>query len=267
VSVHLLTALLAAVLAIWCARNRWGRWEHQRLAELAASASSSDGVVGLIGHQGQLARAASAAPGGGVVAAPAPTPVRAGAVGLPEARCGLLGARGQGALAVMAAVLGAGAGVLVGPRPVAIAFVYLAAVAGALVYLDVRLHRLPTCFLKPAYPITALAVVGDAALTGQWSAAGAAGLGALTLGGAYLIMCLLPGGPMGLGDVRLAGVLGAVLAWVSWSALLAGAFGAFVLACLIAVPGLMLRRRAAGSHLPFGPFMLLAAAAAVVLEL
>jgi prepilin signal peptidase PulO-like enzyme (type II secretory pathway) len=266
VSAHLLTALLAAVLAAWCARNRWSRWEQQRVAELAAGASSS-AVLGRVERQGEIGWIASAGASlAEVVTAPAETLVSASAV-RPAASSGLLEVHARTALTAVAAVLGAGAGVLVGPRPMAIAFVYLAAVSGALVFLDVRLHRLPTCFLRPAYPITGLAVVGDAALTGEWSRAGAAGLGALALGGAYLLMCLLPGGPMGLGDVRLAGVLGAVLAWVSWNALLTGAFGAFVLACLVVVPGLLLRRRAAGSHLPFGPFMLLAAAAAVVFEL
>jgi len=38
---------------------------------------------------------------------------------------------------------------------------------------------------------------------------------------------------MGFGDVRLAGLVGGVLGYVSWSAVIVGGFGAFVLGAAV----------------------------------
>jgi leader peptidase (prepilin peptidase) / N-methyltransferase len=70
---------------------------------------------------------------------------------------------------------------------------------------------------------------------------------------------------MGLGDAKLAVSVGAVLAWISWQAVLVGTFIAFALA---AVYGgvLMARNKATRStHLALGPFILIGALAAIAL--
>ena len=60
---------------------------------------------------------------------------------------------------------------------------------------------------------------------------------------------------MGMGDVKLSGVLGMGLAWLGWGELLVGAFLAFLLGAVVGL-GLMLFRRAGRrSAIPFGPFM------------
>jgi leader peptidase (prepilin peptidase)/N-methyltransferase len=64
---------------------------------------------------------------------------------------------------------------------------------------------------------------------------------------------------MGLGDVKLAGVLGIFLGWSGWDALIVGTFAAFVLGGLFGVVQLARRRATRKSGIPFGPWMLLGA--------
>jgi leader peptidase (prepilin peptidase)/N-methyltransferase len=64
---------------------------------------------------------------------------------------------------------------------------------------------------------------------------------------------------MGFGDIKLAGLLGAALAWVGWGALAVGGFGAFLVGGLYAIGLLIARRAGRGSGVPFGPWMVLGA--------
>ena len=81
----------------------------------------------------------------------------------------------------------------------------------------------------------------------------------------YVALALPSSAPLGFGDVKLAGLLGLALAWLSWSALAVGlvlgfAYGAAYGAVLIA------RRRAdLGTRIPFGPAMLAGAFTAILL--
>lgn len=141
---------------------------------------------------------------------------------------------------------------------------YLAAVGLALALIDLDVRRLPDAIVLPAYPVTA-ALLGLAAVVEHDGAAALRALaGGLLLYGLYFALAVARPGGMGFGDVKLAGVLGAVLGYAGWSALAVGAFSAFVLGGLVGVALVasgVLRRR---GHLPFGPFMLVGAALGVV---
>ncbi|WP_418606684.1 hypothetical protein [Georgenia sp. SUBG003] len=65
---------------------------------------------------------------------------------------------------------------------------------------------------------------------------------------------------MGLGDVKLSGVLGMFLGWCGWSQVLLGTFAAFAINALAALVLLALRRVTLKSDVPFGPSMILGAA-------
>jgi leader peptidase (prepilin peptidase)/N-methyltransferase len=76
---------------------------------------------------------------------------------------------------------------------------------------------------------------------------------------------------MGRGDVKLAPTLGLHLAYLGWGTFLTGAFGAFLLGSVIGVAQAAVLRSRAGesgsllqSRIPFGPYMLVAALAAVL---
>jgi leader peptidase (prepilin peptidase)/N-methyltransferase len=80
----------------------------------------------------------------------------------------------------------------------------------------------------------------------------------------YLVMALVYPAGMGMGDVKLAGVLGMGLAWLGWGEWVVGAFLAFLLGAVVGI-GLMLFRRAGRrSAIPFGPFMVAGALLGIV---
>jgi len=64
---------------------------------------------------------------------------------------------------------------------------------------------------------------------------------------------------MGMGDVKLAGVLGLFLGSLGWGQLAVEAGAAFVLGGLFSVILLITRRAGRKSGIPFGPWMLLGA--------
>ncbi len=70
---------------------------------------------------------------------------------------------------------------------------------------------------------------------------------------------------MGFGDVKLAGVLGLVLGYLSWSALVIGAFLGFLLGALVGVAVIAAGRASRKSAIPFGPFMIAGALLALFL--
>jgi leader peptidase (prepilin peptidase)/N-methyltransferase len=72
----------------------------------------------------------------------------------------------------------------------------------------------------------------------------------------YAILAFAYRGGMGLGDVKLAGVLGLFLGYLGWAPLVVGAFAAFLLGGLFSIVLLVLRRANRKSGIPFGPWML-----------
>jgi leader peptidase (prepilin peptidase)/N-methyltransferase len=61
---------------------------------------------------------------------------------------------------------------------------------------------------------------------------------------------------MGLGDVKAAAGLGTMLAWRSWTALIAGCFAGFLLAAAYGIALLISGRATRKQQIPFGPFMI-----------
>ncbi|MFV2118333.1 prepilin peptidase, partial [Streptomyces sp. Act-28] len=143
-----------------------------------------------------------------------------------------------------------------GWRPELAVWLLLAPFALLLSAVDRRVHRLPdrlTLPLAAAVPLLLGVVALLPARTGSWRLSV---LGALALGGAYLVLFLVNPNGMGFGDVKLAFPLGAALGWYGWSTLMAGAFAGFLLGAAYGL-GLVVRRRATRrSAIPFGPFMI-----------
>jgi leader peptidase (prepilin peptidase)/N-methyltransferase len=84
---------------------------------------------------------------------------------------------------------------------------------------------------------------------------------ALFLG--FLALALIVPGGMGFGDVKLAGLIGAVLGFVSYPAIAVGAFAAFFLGAVAGVLLIVQRRAGRRSLVPFGPAMIAGALVAV----
>ncbi|MGN6446639.1 prepilin peptidase [Amnibacterium sp.] len=137
-----------------------------------------------------------------------------------------------------------------------IAFLVLAAAAVALAAIDLDVHRLPDRIVLPT-GATGLVLLGAAdVLRGDLVSAGVAAAGA---GGAALLYAVLwfvkPGG-MGLGDVKLAAVLGLFLGQLGVAPLVVGVAAGFLLGAVFGGALLVLRRATRSSGIPFGPWML-----------
>jgi leader peptidase (prepilin peptidase)/N-methyltransferase len=145
------------------------------------------------------------------------------------------------------AAVGAG-GVPARWLPVLLGLGWLAVAAGA---VDLLHQRLPDALTLPALPLALLLLVPLGA-----EVVLRAGLGAVVAFVAYAAVHLAAPAALGAGDVKLAAALGAVLAGVSWEALVVGG----VLAAIFsgAIAGVTLLTRGGGCAVPHGPSMLLA---------
>lgn len=139
----------------------------------------------------------------------------------------------------------------------------LAAVGVWLVVIDARTHRLPNRIVLPTLGALIVLVVVEALATGGSGRMLRALLGALVLGAFYAVMHLASRQGMGGGDVKLAAVIGLVLAWHGWWTLLLGSAVAFLLGALFALVLMILRRANRSTRIAFGPWMILGAILAI----
>ena len=179
-------------------------------------------------------------------------------------RCGEPFGAWHTAAELITAVLFALMGLRFGPSPVLPAFCYLAAVAVALAFIDAGHKRLPDMLTLPSYPV-ALLLLGTAAPvtpngTGDLIHAIAGLACALAF---YLVLALIYPAGIGWGDVKLSGLLGLYLGWVSTAALVIGLAAGYVLAGLAGIGLIAAGKATRKSQIPFGPFMLAGAFAVI----
>ncbi|MHA7239886.1 prepilin peptidase [Arthrobacter sp. TMS1-12-1] len=168
-------------------------------------------------------------------------------------------------LALLAGVL-AGAGGLAAAEWWTLPLVgCLAAFGVLLAAIDARSKLLPNAvlvrFLAVAVPLLLVA----AGASGEWSGLLGAAAGAAALFAVYLVLALINPAGMGMGDVKLAAVLGLFGGWAGYTAWLGTLLGGFLLGGLAGLAVLLFRRGSRGSTFPFGPGMLVAAFASFVL--
>lgn len=141
---------------------------------------------------------------------------------------------------------------------------YLVAIGVALTVIDLQVHRLPDAIVLPSYLVVAVLLTLAAWGDGRWDDLLRALLGAIILFTAYFLMLVAYPSGMGFGDVKLAAIIGAVLAFSGWGSLAVGAFAAFLLGGVVSVVLLALRRVTRRSGIPFGPWMIAGAVVGVV---
>jgi leader peptidase (prepilin peptidase)/N-methyltransferase len=177
---------------------------------------------------------------------------------------GLVQARLAPVLATATAGLFALAALRFGAQAVLPAYLVFMATMVAVAVIDLEHYIVPNriviATLVASVPLLALAAVWE----GTWSSFGTAVVGALAAGGALLVVNLVAPRGMGMGDVKLAVVLGLFLGWIDLGHVVLGLFLGFLLGgvggvVLIAV-GLRTRR----DHVPFAPFLAGGAVVAVL---
>jgi len=136
-----------------------------------------------------------------------------------------------------------------------VAYLYLAAISVALAVIDVETQRLPNPIVLPAY-IVGLAMLGAAAvLAGDPGPLLTAVAAAAVFAVLYAIPAFARPGSMGMGDVKLAGVLGLFLGWLGATSAVVGLVAGFLLGG-IAGAALLLTGRGRGAKLALGPWLL-----------
>jgi leader peptidase (prepilin peptidase)/N-methyltransferase len=152
----------------------------------------------------------------------------------------------------------------VGAEPVLPALLYLAAVGALLGFVDVEVKRLPDRFTLPSYGLAAALLAAAAPFTDdglrrfEHALIGMAALFAL-----YFLQAFLVPSGIGMGDVKLSGVLGLCLGWFGLDAWVLGLLATYLLGGLVAV-GIMIVRRTRKGEFPFGPYMLAGALISVL---
>jgi leader peptidase (prepilin peptidase)/N-methyltransferase len=123
---------------------------------------------------------------------------------------------------------------------------------------DLTAFRVPNAV---TYPGTALALLGALILPGGDALGGLAA--AAAGGGLFLIISMATRGGIGIGDAKLAALIGAALGFpASYQAIVIGVVAGGVAILLLLVAGVVGRKQA----VPYAPFLALAAAAVVLAE-
>ncbi len=142
------------------------------------------------------------------------------------------------------------------------AYLWFTGAGIALAMIDLDLRRLPDRIVLPSYGVIAVLLTGAAAIRHDWWPLGRAALGALLLAGCVLALTVVRRAGANAGQVKAAGLVGGVLAYLSWPSLLAGAVAAAVLGVIATIAV----RRAAGRTPPYGLFLVGGALVAIVLS-
>ena len=141
----------------------------------------------------------------------------------------------------------------------------LAAFGVALGVIDALEQRLPSVLVYSGVALVGVLFATSAIVYSRGPDFLRAMLGMAAIALLYFALALVSGGGLGAGDVKLGGLLGLALGWLSWSALVtATVLGWFAAASMWLVLR-MFRRRREGSLLPMGPFLLLGALATITL--
>ncbi len=139
---------------------------------------------------------------------------------------------------------------------VLLAFWWFAGSSVALTLIDLDTKRLPDVIVLPGYLVGIVLLTLACLLGADWWALLRAGIGAALLFGLYALLWLVRPGAMGMGDVKLAGLVGLHLGWLGWAAVAVGAIAAFILGGLYGFSLLAARRAGRKTALAFGPWMI-----------
>jgi leader peptidase (prepilin peptidase)/N-methyltransferase len=189
-------------------------------------------------------------PAGAPVPPEAPAPPRALGAPVPEVAGGVLAT-----LVVLR----------FGLTPQLAAWLWFALVGLLLSLVDVREKLLPNRVLAPGTAVTALLLAVAAAVEGTWADLVRALLAAAAGFAVLLAMVAAAPAGLGMGDVKLAGLLGLVLGWLGWPSVLFGFLLGFVAQAVVGLALLAFRRAGLRTDLPFGPALLAGTLAAALL--
>lgn len=152
-----------------------------------------------------------------------------------------------------AALFAAGA-LRFGAAPVLPAYLVLFAALVAVTAVDLEHRIVPSRVVYPALALAAPLLVAASLVRGAFMPLAYAALGGLASFAAILVLNLISPRLMGMGDVRLAGLIGIFLGWLGLADVLVGLFLGFLLGAVFGA-GLALRGPNRNPSVPFAPFL------------
>ena len=155
------------------------------------------------------------------------------------------------------AMLFGGTAAVIGASWTLPAYMWFAALTLVLSLVDLEHKRLPNRILYPGTIVAVVLLTAGAALDGGIDAIPRSIAGGAGYFGSLLLIALVARGGFGMGDVKLAFVLGVFAAHRSWQALGVAVFGAFVLGGVVSIVLLVMGRAGRKDTVPFGPSLVL----------
>ena len=140
------------------------------------------------------------------------------------------------------------------------AFLFLAGAGVLLGLIDARHKVLPNRVTLPSIGIMTVLLALAALGSGDWAAFGRSVVGAVVLFVLFFVLVLVSPRSIGMGDAKLAALLGLGLGWLGATAVVLGIAAGFVVQAVLALLLLATRRVGLRGELPFGPAMLIGAA-------
>jgi len=145
------------------------------------------------------------------------------------------------------------------------AYLFLAAIGITLAMIDFDARRLPDSIVLPSYVVAVLLLMPAGAVDAAWWPAVRGLIGAITLSAIYFALALAYPAGVTFGDMKLAGLLGLYLGWLSWAAILIGAIGGLFIGGFGGTALNAVRSRDGSLAIALGPCMAVAAGAALFL--
>jgi leader peptidase (prepilin peptidase)/N-methyltransferase len=142
-------------------------------------------------------------------------------------------------------------------------FLFLAGAGVLLAVIDGQHKLLPDRVTLPSIGIGVGLLAVAAVATGNGAPLLRSVLGAVVLYVVFVALVLISPRSIGMGDAKLAALLGLYLGWLGWEVLLLGTAAGFVVQAVLALVLLATRRIGLRGELPFGPAMLIGAALAI----
>jgi leader peptidase (prepilin peptidase)/N-methyltransferase len=134
----------------------------------------------------------------------------------------------------------------------------------ALSLIDLETKLLPNRIVYPSV-LAGIALLAVTAALGPGIGAWARGLaGMVASAGVFFVIALISPAGMGMGDVKLAGLIGLYLGYLSWGRVLVAFFLAFLAGAVVGIALMVVGRAGRKTAIPFGPFMALGAITATL---
>lgn len=144
------------------------------------------------------------------------------------------------------------------------AFLVFGAATLALALIDLDYQLIPNRVLFPSLGIAGVLLTVGTFAEGEWDALLRGALGAIAYFAGLLVVALVARGGFGMGDVKLALLLGLFLAYVGWSTLIVGSVLAILLGGIVSILLLLTRKNSRQTKFAYGPYLVVGAWIALI---